>query len=84
MNQQDTDMLQIAIGSAERFNEDAPTPAYPDPFRDRHLLESLLDNSPKNSSANPTNWQSGPDRAIVEKSLWTKKWEDFLISWLES
>ncbi len=66
MNQQDTDMLQIAIGSAERFNEDAPTPANPDLFRDCHLLESLLDDSPENSSSNTNNWQSGPDGAIVE------------------
>ena len=27
MNQQDIDTLQIAIGSSERFNEDASTPA---------------------------------------------------------
>jgi hypothetical protein len=66
MNQQDTDMLQIALGSSEHFNEDAPTPANPDPFRDRQLLDSLLDNSPDNSSSNATNWHSGPDRAVVE------------------
>ncbi len=45
MNQQDIDTLQIAIGSSERFNEDAPTPANPDPFRNRDLLDSLLDDS---------------------------------------
>jgi hypothetical protein len=39
MNQQDSDMLQIAITSSERFNDDIPTPAMPDPFRDRSLLE---------------------------------------------
>jgi hypothetical protein len=66
MNQQDTDMLEIALGSSEHFNEDAPTPTNPDPFRDRQLHESLLDDSPENSSSNATNWHSGPDRAIVE------------------
>jgi hypothetical protein len=69
MNQQDTDMLQIAIGSAERFNEDAPTPANPDLFPDRHLLESLFDDSPENSSSNTNNWESGPDGAIVEYNI---------------
>ncbi len=59
-------MLQIAIGSSERFNEDVPTPAIPDPFRYRNLLESLVDDSPENSSPNVNNWQSSPDRAVVE------------------
>jgi hypothetical protein len=66
MNQQDTDMLQIALGSSERFNEDTPTPANLDPFQNCHLLNSLLDDPTENPSANTTNWQSGPDRAIVE------------------
>jgi hypothetical protein len=66
MNQNDADMLQIALGSSERFNEDAPTPSNPDPFRDRHLLDSLLDSSPENSNPNTTNWHSAPDRAVVE------------------
>ncbi len=66
MNQQDTDMFQIAFGSSEHFNEDAPTPANPDLFRDCHLLDSLLDDSPKNSSSNASNWQSSPDRSVVE------------------
>jgi hypothetical protein len=52
MNQQDTDMLQIAIDSSEHFNEDIPTPAIPDPYCDRTLLESLLDDTPENSSPN--------------------------------
>jgi hypothetical protein len=65
MNQQDTDMLQIALTSSEHFNEDVPTPAIPDPFRDQNLLESLLDDPPENSSPNVNNWQSGPDRAVV-------------------
>jgi len=66
MNQNVADMLQIALGSSERFNEDAPTPANPYPFRDRHLLDSLLDSSPENSNPNTTNWHSAPDRAVVE------------------
>jgi hypothetical protein len=66
MNQQDIDTLQIAIGSSERFNEDAPTPANPDPFRNRDLLDSLLDDSNDDPSPNTTNWQSPPDRAVVE------------------
>jgi hypothetical protein len=66
MNQHDTDMLQIALGSSEHFNEDAPTPANPDPFRDSQLLDSLLDDSPNNSSSDVTNWHSSPDRAVVE------------------
>jgi hypothetical protein len=66
MNQQDIDTLQIAIGSSERFNEDAPTPANPDPFRNRDLLDSLLDDSNDDPSPNTTNWQSSPDRAVVE------------------
>jgi len=66
MNQQDIDTLQIAIGSSERFNEDASTPANPDPFRNRDLLESLLDDSNDDPSPNTTNWQSPPDRAVVE------------------
>jgi hypothetical protein len=66
MNQQDIDTLQIAIGSSERFNEDAPTPANPDLFRNRDLLDCLLDDSPEGPSPNTTNWQSGPDRAVVE------------------
>jgi len=56
MNQQDIDTLQIAIGSSERFNEDASTPAAIDPFRNRDLLESLLDDSNDDPSPNTTNW----------------------------
>ena len=60
-------MLQIAIGSSERFNEDASTPANPtDPFRNRDLLESILDDSNDDPSPNTTNWRSPPDRAVVE------------------
>ena len=66
MNQQDIDTLQIAIGSSERFNEDASTPVTTDPFRNRDLLESLLDDSNDDPSPNTTNWQSPPDRAVVE------------------
>jgi hypothetical protein len=66
MNQQDTDMLQIALDTSERFNEDAPTPANPNSFQDCQLLDSLLDNSPDNSSSNATNWHSSPDSAVVE------------------
>ena len=66
MNQQDIDTLQIANGSSERFNEDASTPATTDPFRNRDLLDSLLDDSNDDPSPNTTNWQSPPDRAVVE------------------
>jgi len=59
-------MLQIALGASECFNEDAATPANPNPYRDRELLESLLDGPPDNSSSNVTNWHSTPDRAMVE------------------
>jgi hypothetical protein len=66
MNQNDADMLQIALGSSECFNEDAPTPANPNPFRDRQLLDSLLHSSPENSNSNITNWHSAPNRAVIE------------------
>jgi hypothetical protein len=66
MNQQDSDMLQIAIGSSERFNDDVPTPVIPDSDHDHSLLESILDNPSENTSPNTTPWHSGPDRVIVE------------------
>jgi hypothetical protein len=66
MNQQDTDMLQIALGSSEHFDEDTPTPANLGPFQNHHPFDSLLNDPTENPSANTTNWQSGPDRAIVE------------------
>jgi len=59
-------MLQIAMNSSERFNEDVPTPAMPDPFRDRSILDSILDNPTEGTSSNSSPWMSGPDRAVVE------------------
>jgi hypothetical protein len=66
MNSQDLDTLQIALGSSERFNEDTSTPSNPDPFRDRQLLDSLLNDSSESPPPSTSNWQSGPDRAVVE------------------
>jgi len=66
MNQQDIDTLQIAIGSSERFNEDVSTPATTHPFRNRDLLATLPDDSNDDPSPITTNWQSPPDRAVVE------------------
>jgi hypothetical protein len=66
MNQQDSDMLQIAIGSSEHFKNDIPTPAIPYPYCDHSLLKSIRDNPSENASPNTTPWHSGPDRALVE------------------
>jgi hypothetical protein len=64
--QQDSDMLQIAMNSSERFNEDVPTPAMPDLFRDRSILDSILDNPTEGTYSNSSPSIFGHDRAVIE------------------
>jgi hypothetical protein len=66
-NQQgDSDMLQIAINSSERFTDDIPNPGIPDPFKVRASLEALLEEPIEGTSNNSMSWSVGPGRAVVE------------------